>query len=119
MTIRIHVTKEILERSKMCGELQETERVSKHCAISLAVIDLFPNAITTNWIYIDEHDSLGISMPRHAHEFIVSFDSKTPGERVKMEEISFEIDVPDSVIEKIGITEAQEIIKNSKTLELV
>ena len=121
MKILIKITKNILERSMMCG--QNLNKVGENCAVALALRDVFPNAyVTGSFINIEggwggTNDS--IMLPENAVCFIASFDVKKPHERPLMRLFSFEIDVPDSVIESIGIDEVKQILSNSKTLEYV
>jgi hypothetical protein len=123
MKIKIHVTKEVLERSKMCGLTKEIRMFSTNCAVAIAVRDIFPNAqvyglFIDTW-FGDDVLSRNIDLPKEVTKFIDSFDEKTPEERVNMRPISFEVDVPDYVIEKIGIEQAYKILESSPTLELV
>jgi len=134
MKIKIHVTREILERSAMCPGLTDDNgvEVRTNCAVALSVIEIFPNAevyqfgMTFTRKEISPLDSLagrgyGIYWGRTnpiAH-FIGRFDALAFEERRLMPEQSFEIDVPSEVIEKIGIGEVYKILSESKTLELV
>lgn len=137
MKVKINITKEVLEESKMCNTGGLTNAVGMSCAIAKAVNNLLGNHAWVGKETINIHKSIttymkdthlaidfgkeiaDIPLPEEAKCFIKSFDKLTPEERVKMDEISFEIDIPDSVIEFIGISEAKEIIKNDKYLELV
>ena len=60
-----------------------------------------------------------MELPGAARIFIMAFDTSCPEERVRIEPISFTIDVPYSLIDKIGIGEVYRILSESKTLELV
>lgn len=117
------MTKDILQRSMMCGtSLFNKFEITKSCAIALAVRDIFPKAeVMLDSLYPTENVSCCISLPPEATYFIYTFDKlkDSPKTRITMPEISFEIDVPDAIIEKIGIDEAKEILKKSDTLELV
>jgi hypothetical protein len=119
MKIRIHVTKEILEKTKSCPCNIE------NCAISEAVRGIFPNAYA---IYFNLHPfplsyedvGIGIKLPWEATLFIINFDkAPTDEHRAAMQPISFDIEVPDEVIEKIGINQVHKILSESKTLEYV
>lgn len=130
-TLRINVTKDILEKSKNCSN---TER-GKNCAIALAIRDVFPDAtVGTNSIYFykDREKVLftgetivikeiwtSMDLPTEASDFIDNFDISTPEERVKITPISFDIDVPNLLIDRISIDEIQEVLRTSKTMELV
>lgn len=120
MKIKISVTKEILEASKMCGKNPGVFK-TESCAIALAIRDVLPDAsvqfkkINT----ILKPDKYSIPLPPEATKFIFRFDNLTPEDRTTMSPISFEIDVPDSYIESIGIEEVKEILSKSKSLVLV
>lgn len=114
MKILIKITKEVLEKTKMC----EADKLSENCAISYAVRALFPLAITQRtYMWFGNKEGDYTSLPMKAREFITAFDSLFPEERVKMKPFSFEIDVPDSVINEIGIGQVYKILSESKTLE--
>lgn len=132
MKLTIKVTKEILERSKMCGEIENSiGRLNTHCAIALAARDIFPNAIVEQ-TYIAPFpkkfaDYMGskawgdqhiIELPLTAIGFISSFDRATPEVRVKMPELEFTVDIPDNVIEQINIDEIKPLLENHPTLSL-
>lgn len=119
MKIRIHVTKEILERSKMCDSDPGT-----NCAIALAVRDIFPGArvaYDTIYPFFSDEGSIGdgLLLPGKASKFITDFDHKDAWERMRMTPVYFEIDVPDSIIDRIGIEEVNRILSESTTLERV
>lgn len=117
--LRITVTKEILERSKMCGVAAQTS--VENCAIALAVRDVFPKArvwmthINTQMGDYGPH----IILPVEASVFISEFDDRDPEERVKMNPIAFEIEIPDEIIEKINIDELKPLLENHPNLALV
>lgn len=124
MKIKINVTKEILENAKMCPTAMSV--ASTNCAIALAIRDIFPMAfVTMSQFYLthsrtSEALTLGdetIQLPRSAAMFIKAFDDASAEERVNMHPFSFEIEVPDSVINRIGLEEVQKILSESKTLE--
>lgn len=140
MKIRIHVTKEVLEQSAMCkGEFPKSQKqfeqkigVGFNCAISVAIIQLFPYAfVGMDSVIFDPRlerdcfENASITgdivsvLPEEACDFIGDFDANTPERRARMNPISFDIDVPDSVIEQIGIEEVNKILSESKTLEAV
>lgn len=122
MKIQINVTKEILERSKNCGQAI----TATNCAISLAIRDLFPNAMVYNvWVHLLYYNPNTINspdvirLPKIAQKFILMFDRRTPKGRTHMKPISFEIDVTDYVINKIGIGTIYKVLSESKTLQHV
>lgn len=75
MKLKIKVTKDILERSKMCSTM-----IGENCAIALAVRDIFPNA----WVeeadimphFPKQNFSEYIPLPLSAKMFIEQFDKK-------------------------------------------
>jgi hypothetical protein len=122
MKLKIKVTKEILEKSKKCGD-GSLFKIGENCAIALAVRDIFPLA------YVDSRKihALGycqnfetiIYLPQNARDFIDVFDSSIAEERAKMPEIEFEVELNEKVLNTINIDQAKEAIKNSTTLELI
>lgn len=120
MKIEIKITKDVLKRSMWCGVT--VKPVSTNCAISLAVRDLFPDASTsTEYIVLDKHGYHCLETPKIATRFINAFDAliHSPEKRLDLPEFSFEIDIPEQVIERIGIQEAKAILQKSETLSLV
>lgn len=131
MKITIHVTKEVLEKTRDCKSDMKT---IFNCAISYAVRQMFPYAaVHRDSIFFDTSDLLpdlcGFGnlkrtnhdfaiLPIEAQEFIDEFDESSPEDRLEMQPISFDIDVPASVIEKIGLSEVYRILSESKTLTL-
>jgi hypothetical protein len=127
MKILIKVTKDVLRRSILCGTSLDfcPNGAGENCAIALAIRDLFPSYyVGTYQIYRThktEYEDTICQLPAEASEFIKAFDklSDDPNKRLSLPEFSFEIDVPMSEIERIGISEAYRILSESKTLELV
>lgn len=137
MKILIKVTKDVLKESMYCiSGLCNTENLFKqkegigfNCAIGIAVNKLFENAwVSRNKIIVYENftemntgKDISIPLPMEAQNFIIRFDRlrEYPAQRLNMEEFTFEIEVPQSVIDKIGIDEVHKILSESKTLELV
>jgi len=125
MRVKVNVTKDVLERSKMCGIKKKYK--SDSCAIALAFIDLFETARVGHfetWLITypekKEFDSLSkVCLPKSAINFIRKFDMLSPSERVLMTPFSFEIEVPEYVISKIGISQIYKTLSESRTLELV
>lgn len=131
--LRINITKEVLEASKMCIAMGDSfgkqNGIGANCAIALGVRDLFPKAwITTSMIYpfyFEKEEGKDtwseIDLPWEARKFIHDFDAlqDSPEERVKMKLISFEVEVSDEIIDELNIPEIGELLKQSKTLELV
>lgn len=121
MKLTINVTREVLENSKSCP----VQNRSENCAIAVAVRDIFPAAtVVHHWIYAFYGDPLRCNMddeirlPKEAMAFIFKFDSLLPSERATMPEFAFEVEVPDTVMNEIGIDQVHAILKESKTLSL-
>ena len=70
--------------------------------LTLPLINMFNGMFIVSYI-LEEFDG-------HSHK---------PTGRLRMRPMSFVITVPEKVIEKIGIEEITELLKESKTLELV
>ena len=126
MKLKITVTKDILKRSMMCGKPTEAwsaeNAPNKNCAIALAIRDIFPNAeVHRQQILILTKPHSTIKLPSEAVSFIDLFDGlrNTPEERLDLPEFSFEIDLPQEVIDSINISELTESLKNHETLELI
>lgn len=114
MRILIKVTKEILEASKMCHY-----PATENCAIAVATREILPGFLVNHKTINNIEKQIYILLPKEAREFVLAFDDKSPKCRADMSPISFEIEVPDSYIDSIGIEEVKDILSGSKTLELV
>jgi hypothetical protein len=116
-TLKIKVTKDILEKSKYCD--QAASKAKYNCAVSLAIRDIFPESyVMQNYI----NPMVGchvISLPEEARDFIGKFDISSPEERMLMPELEFEISIQDSTIEKINIDELRPLLQNHPTLQLI
>ena len=113
--LKIKVTKDILERSKMC-----LTNVGYNCAVALAVRDIFPRAwVEDDCIMPVSVEQTKIPLPESATDFISKFDRYDAEERVNMPELEFEISIPDEVIEKINIEELKPLLQNHPTLQLI
>lgn len=123
MKLKIKVTKEILEASKLCSTEPLDFEVGKNCAVALAVREIFPNA----WVRTDSIEPFGahikneykfkIHLPEEAIDFIREFDESNPSTRIQMNPIEFEVDIPQAVINNIDISQLD--LSKSKTLELI
>ena len=120
--LKITVTKEILAKSMKCGGDMG------NCAVSQAVRDIFPNAATgffdiypfafplvNGWL----NKRIRISLPDNAQGFIKQFDSTHEKNRPNLPEISFEIEIPEEIINRINIDELLPLLTNHPTLELI
>lgn len=127
MKLTVKITKEILKESMMCGT--DDCFIAENCAVTKAIKDFFPLAKTEErevfpfWRHQDtlRATSNTIRLPRIATDFIIDFDSlsRDPEQRLLLPEFSFEIDVPDEVINQIGLKEVEKILSESKTLSMV
>jgi len=120
--LKIKVTKDVLERSKMCGVVKHFRGDS--CAIALAVRDVFPEAsvgfhqifplgVAKGWQNIE------IPITSEVTQYIKDFDGTDPADRPNLPEIEFEITIPDEVIAQINIEEIRPLLVNHPTLELI
>lgn len=116
--LKITVTKDIIINSIKCD--------TRNCAIAVAIRDIFPKAfVTDNEIFFDGADEFDCPisettlLPIEAQEFIQVFDKATPKKRKQMDEISFNITIPDSIIQKINIDEIKPLLENHPTLQLI
>ncbi len=122
MKLKIKCGIESLERSLYCSG-------GENCWIALAIRDIFPHAhvtarhIDTNYYLRGDgnlaDDKNNIRLPEIARDMIFLFDHTLPSGRINLEPFEFTIEVPESVIEKIGLSEIERILSESKTLEKV
>lgn len=116
--LQITVTKEMLEKSKNC--YKDVSYAKTNCAIALAIRDVFPRAEVLTTVIFPDPDVRGmIKLPYEASEFIELFDDAEPEQRCEMDPISFEIDIPDTIINRINIDEIRPLLENHPTLKLV
>jgi hypothetical protein len=128
MKLKIKITQEVLEATKMCGldgfklKGSEYEGSAHNCAITYACRKLFPNCHTIScgiyMIYGDEITTIAY-LPRNAINFIERFDRATPTQRVKMKPFEFEVELIKEVLDLITIDEITKILETSTTLEMV
>lgn len=114
--LKISVTEEILNGDCVAQN-------GSNCAIAKAVKQIFPFAhvqydfirpftyMRTEWC---NKVAYRIFLPKEAKKFIEEFDS---GHSVAP--ISFEVEIPDSVIEQINIEEIRPLLQNHPSLELI
>lgn len=121
MKIKINVTKDVLERSKMCGFVPGL--ITENCMLAIALKDLFPYSVvvvtTVNLLGGFGADYDQIKLPKNAIKHREIFDCLQPNGRANMSPFSFEIEVPEYVIEKIGLSQIYKVLSESPTLELV
>lgn len=145
MKLRVKITKEVLEKSKHClvKKIVRSETIavgvtlttvetqndedhylpfSSNCAVYHAVNELIPDAkVDSAFIGVldAEGKSFHITLPDSAIAFIQQFDFMDMNQRMLLPEMEFEIDVPDGLIDSIGIDEVKKVLEESTTLELV
>jgi len=125
-TLTINITKEVLKEAMYCGTPGSGRFASTHCGVAVAIRDIFPHAAVGMFNFsIDgrmgpDSESIDIKLPFEARQFICEFDNlvSTPEKRLEMKELSFDVNLPDKVIQAIDIEEIKQILKDSKTLEL-
>lgn len=113
--LKIKVTKEVIAISRFC----QGPTTSSNCAIARSVRRLFPDfQVTYDDVYLglNEHVCL---LPEIARNFIINFDKlrDTPDERLKLNPIEFEVDIPEKYFPEIS--EVHKILANCQTMELV
>lgn len=124
--LTINITKDVLKEAMYCGTLKSHGLASESCGIAVAIRKIFPYAAVGMFSFAvdgrvkDPYDIIGIPLPPKAMLFISEFDklASCPHDRLKMGEFSFEVDIPEEVLNEVNIDEIREILKTSKTLEL-
>ena len=131
-TIRVNVTKKVIEKSKSCGSKKYCKNLvpgedtyTSNCAIANAVWDIIPNITVSdnavNFFNIKGDFLSWCKLPEEAQRFIEKFDKLQGEERLSLKPISFELKIPDSVIDNISIEEITKRLELQveKTVELV
>lgn len=130
MKVLIKVTKDILIKTADCNDMD-----GFNCAVAEAVREILPTAwVSNSYIKVFTEELYNknrkcnftivkdkgkyISMPENAKQFTKDFDKLKSKDRVKMTPFSFEIDVPNELIDDIGIKQVYKILSESKSLEL-
>lgn len=116
MILTIKITAEVLKRSMLCGTEKAEDGITTSCAVALALKDVF-GKVSVSGKYIIFCDTYQcIETPIAAFSFIQEFDllRETPELRPFMQPFSFQITLPDSVIEAIYIGD----MEKSETVEL-
>jgi hypothetical protein len=119
-TLTIHITKEVLEQSKNCG-IKEFAK-GKTCGIAVAICHIWPKAyVNTDQILFNGFGDTDLlpNLPLSAQDFIRHFDLSTPEDRIKMQPFSFDIEVPDEVINQINIDEVLKLANTVTRKQLV
>lgn len=122
--LKIKVTKDILKKSMMCGT--DDQLIVHGCAVALAVREIFPYASVggdtiSPYMKAMFNPNHMIELPRSASCFIADFDRLRlqPEKRLDLPELEFEVSLPQSVIDAVNISELEQTLKTSETLELV
>jgi len=121
MKLKILITKEVLEATKMCSIDTPHLAVGYNCAIAYAIRKIFPEA-WTDLFYVKNGFGKNIqlfTLPDEATQFIKEFDKATPEDRVNMKPFDFEVELTDAALDLISIDEITEVLKDSTTLEVV
>ena len=121
-SLKIAITKEIIEQCKYCGIENETYTIGNNCAIAIALIDIFPQVYVTGYSIFPwgmdpkKEPAAQIPLPAIAQQFIKLFDGfrLTPKLRLLLPAFEFTIDIPDEVIEQINIDELSEWISGNR-----
>lgn len=143
MKVKVNITREVILKSAYCGHEHEypglfmdaaIKPTGEKCLIAVAIRELVPFAIVSTEFTLYplscslDRDCIdfergGIEAVRNTSEIvqiISRFDRMTPSQRLKyIKPFSFEIDIPDRVIELIGIQEVDKILEHAKYLEKV
>ena len=128
MKLEISITRDILNRSANCVSFP-----GQNCAIGLAIFEIFghrSNVDSHEIVILNKNLYEGdlilksnvmaqIPLPNKAQEFIDEFDESLPHERKLMEPFTFEINIPENVIEMINIDEIYKVLETSTCLKLV
>ena len=122
VNFNIKVTKVVLEKSKYCSsEGHDQQMIGEHCAIAVALKDLFPDVyVSGNNIHPFGFNSqsssynLSIELPQVAKDFIKVFDSlcKMPSVRCLLPEFEFDISIPENIIAEIRIDEIKRLAES-------
>lgn len=138
MKLLIKVTKDIIEKSSGCPVLRtyssdDKKSYSKqNCMVSLAVREIFPHALTTTYFELDglvgaiypfgdeKDDITSIDIPHKVVQIINRFDTMSSYRRLReIDPFEFVVDLPDAVIDKIGLAEVDRILSTSTSLSKV
>lgn len=122
MKLTITVTKEILEKSKMCGQPDGPRFIPENCALALAVREIFPAASVSGRYLRPFGYEIGndaeLWMPESMTRFIHLFDRTPCEQRPNLPEQTFELELPDWVIDRIDISEITRALENHPNLKL-
>jgi hypothetical protein len=106
---KIQVTKEIISKCKDVGTLGNGDIVGNKCPIAIAVNHIFPEVHVSNFYLFPfgMHTEQKILLSPIAQNFIKLFDSLSmiPRTRLIIPAFEFKIEIPDSVLEQIDISE--------------
>jgi hypothetical protein len=134
--LHIRITRDILQRAAHCGHIKKEGQYARssdesvdpgcHCAIALAIRDIFPKAKVGRYViepFGDEqfsHCFSEIELPDEAQAFMEAFDDLMPEQRRRMPTTKFDVEVPDDVLEHAFQIESDldTILKRHPTLRL-
>ena len=142
MKLKVEVNKRIIQEAASCPLVPHSSVLLKkfqdehlrdlisNCLVSRAVREIFPQAVTMTgtefgvlYAFIDPFnegdDENNIMLPGEVAKAIDGFDYANTKERLLIKPFTFEIDVPASVIERIGISQAYKALSEARTVSLV
>lgn len=106
MEFTIEITKEVIDKSLMCGADNYDINISENCAFAVAYNELIPNvSVGPFYVYFgckDLKNTIGYSkLTPEQKSFITRFDllGDTPKERYRLVGRKFEVEIPDEVID--------------------
>lgn len=119
MKFKITITKDVIDKSLMCGTFQFKESVSQNCALAICYNQLIPDVGVG---YPNVYFSMGLNvvkeyMPQDQLNFIDAFDNMMCNhmQRYTLVGQTFDVEIPDEVIEYWhgdAVTAAQKLIDN-------
>lgn len=126
MKFKMTITKSIIAATRMCSK-ENPFHLFENCAFARAYNELIPNvSVESSHIYFHAKDTYSdldcpVQWTPEQMEFINRFDNATPEQRLEFPEQTFEVEIPDSVIEYWYQSHADAAAKiaNSKILELI
>jgi len=118
MKFKIKITKDVIDKSLLCGTDAKNVEISTNCAFAVAFRELIPVRVwLAETFFIDEDDEIIARVPNSPEQigFINNFDrlKNKPEERYKLVGQEFDVEIPDAIIEYWygdAVTATQKII---------
>lgn len=111
MNLKIKITRKVLIKSMFCRDVN----LRHECAIAVAIKKIFPNSeVRESWIRIGDYR---MELPLKAKQFMSDFDWSFFVLRPFLSTLDFDVEIPQELIDEIGINEVNEILSKSSTLE--